>query len=81
MGFCETAMDEGEGMGPVGCGEEGKRKQKQKKKRKQKKDEETFFGFHHRSCLGYSYSAAVPKRRFLMDGDIGCTRRSSWRSR
>lgn len=26
MGFCETAMDEGEGMGPVGCGEEGKRK-------------------------------------------------------
>lgn len=74
-------MDDGEGMGPVGCGEEGKRKQKQKKKRKrkQKKDEEAFFGFHHRSCLGYSYSAAVPKRRFLMDGDIGCTRRSSWR--
>lgn len=65
-------MDKGEGMGPVGCGEEGKRKKKQKKK----KDEETF---HHRSCLGYSYSAAVPKRRFLMDGDIGCTRRSSWR--
>lgn len=58
-------MDDGEGMGPVGCGEEGKRKQKQKKKRKrkqkQKKDEEAFFGFHHRSCLGYSYSAAVPK--------------------
>lgn len=26
MGFCETAMDDGEGMGPVGCGEEGKRK-------------------------------------------------------
>lgn len=26
MGFCETAMDEGEGMGPGGCGEEGKRK-------------------------------------------------------
>lgn len=75
-GVFETAMDDGEGMGPVGCGEEGKRKQKQKKK---KKDEETFFGFHHRSCLGYSYSAAVPKRRFLMDGDIGCTRRSSWR--
>lgn len=45
MGFCETAMDDGEGMGPVGCGEEGKRKKKQKKKRKQKKDEETFFWF------------------------------------
>lgn len=26
MGFGETAMDDGEGMGPVGCGEEGKRK-------------------------------------------------------
>lgn len=54
----------GKGWGPVGCGEEGKRKKKQKKKKrkqKQKKDEQPFFGFHHRSCLGYSYSAAVPK--------------------
>lgn len=25
-GVFETAMDDGEGMGPVGCGEEGKRK-------------------------------------------------------
>jgi len=38
-------MDDGEGMGPVGCGEEGKRKQKQKKKKKKKKDEETFLVF------------------------------------
>lgn len=66
----------GWGLWVVGKKEKGRMK---KKKRKQKKDEETFFGFHHRSCLGYSYSAAVPKRRFLMDGDIGCTRRSSWR--
>lgn len=66
-------MGKGWGLWVVGKKEKGRMK-----KKKQKKDEETF---HHRSCLGYSYSAAVPKRRFLMDGDIGCTRRSSWRCR
>lgn len=52
-------MGKGWGLWVVGKKEKGR--MKKKKKRKQKKDEEAFFGFHHRSCLGYSYSAAVPK--------------------